>query len=158
MGPRGVISSLRTIFLHDKTENFSSISYNQKALCTDNLQSVLLTENSSPTLLPAYDRPNGGFDRDTASTICGILTQESLGWLLHKGARENYCRRQPSCNIIQRTLLPGTYHTASIPLATILTHPLITIVTHPNGPATPSQSPATLLLLSVEGSIENLIE
>lgn len=32
MGPRGVISSLRTIFLHDKTEIFSSISYNQKAL------------------------------------------------------------------------------------------------------------------------------
>lgn len=23
--------------------------------------------------LPAYDRPNGGFDRDTASTLCGIL-------------------------------------------------------------------------------------
>lgn len=23
--------------------------------------------------LPAYDRPDGGFDRDTASTICGIL-------------------------------------------------------------------------------------
>lgn len=87
MGPRGVISSLRTIFLHDKTENFSSISYNQKALCTDNLQSVLLTENPSPTLLPAYDRPNGGFDRDTASTICGILAREPLGWLLHKGAR-----------------------------------------------------------------------